>query len=49
MTAMNASVTNLSKIGEANAGAAEEITSAMVDLSRTANDARAKVELFQLT
>ena len=49
MNAMNANVTNLSKIGEANAGAAEEITSAMVDLSRTANDARAKVELFQLT
>ncbi len=48
MTAMNANVTNLRKIGEANASAAEEITSAMVDLSRTANDARAKVELFQL-
>ena len=48
MTAMNGNVTNLSKIGEANASAAEEITSAMLDLSRTANDARAKVELFQL-
>ena len=49
MTAMNTNVTNLAKIGEANAGAAEEITSAMVDLSRTANDARTKVELFQLS
>ncbi|MEI6985046.1 MAG: methyl-accepting chemotaxis protein [Rhodospirillaceae bacterium] len=48
MTQMNGNITNLNRIGEDNANAAEQITSAMVDLSRTANEARTKVELFQL-
>lgn len=48
MTAMNSNVVKLSRIGEANAGAAEEITAVMVDLSRSANDARVKVDQFRL-
>ncbi len=44
---INISVTELTRIGQSNATAAEEITATMVDLSKLAEHTRKEVEQFK--
>jgi methyl-accepting chemotaxis protein len=47
VTDINASLTDLTRIGQSNATAAEEITATMVDLSKLADHTRIEVEKFK--
>jgi methyl-accepting chemotaxis protein len=44
---INASLTELTRIGQSNATAAEEITATMVDLSKLADHTRGEVDKFK--
>jgi methyl-accepting chemotaxis protein len=44
---INSSLTELTRIGQSNATAAEEITATMLDLSRLADHTRAEVDKFK--
>jgi methyl-accepting chemotaxis protein len=49
VTDINASLTELTRIGQSNATAAEEITATMVDLSKLADHTRGEVDKFKRT
>lgn len=44
---INASVSDLARIGQTNASASEEITSTMVELARLAKQTRDEIERFK--
>jgi methyl-accepting chemotaxis protein len=45
---INASVGDLTRIGQSNASAAEELAATMVELSQVANQTRATIDRFKL-